>query len=791
MKDVIDKKQQPFLYVIENIDKVNIDDVLKPTFKEVLKLLQNYFEKNNLLDVKDYSKFFDDFLIGEGKSAIQFIPSSTTKRHNNYNVNTKNIEIIDWSNEFGTSYEMNQNSIHNMLHEFIHFLVHRQPMNDKKINDYKLAFLNEGFTENLTEEIMGIQRNDTYKDNIDVVDLIKSLNGKKESYKMFLQGYDLNQKILNNNEGYINDVTYLHVFANNPELINTPISNSEKKSLIYKYRLKVQRDLIESFPVEQCRNIHEFIQIVKNLSQRQLLDKKFMKSYYDNYKALLLKEYKQKRDIPKDEEQKILGELDKIINTIESFDRYNCEDLCRLTLGDDRNSVEVCIDKNGKILREKQFEKDGQIVDGFYNNYSNEYVYSFSKEINNERITKKLKITPEEFSKLDFTKAKNENKKDMDNLLAFFEKYERESQIENPVVYTHDINQLYDDISKEIISSEDFETSRNEKIEKSNEVLTNGLEGNLKELAEIFGEILVNESVSYNKFADSRVNVEMQLGEKVELPKEIIKRDDNSFIIVYKNENGDKVGIPCKRDELGKLQIKGDDGVIVNSDEIERVEKILSKDEIITFEQMEMQVVKNNIEKTLTNENVNEIIEIKDDKMKKYLNEQNNLSKYNIENEEAKIFMILIEDNDGNNHYEFVAHNNSHEYTKLEGIQQIENNQKSIITEGSRVPNQPTLMQKVDCTFMDKNGNTYYSYHDIAQGLSMAYSEPGKEALDKKVVSEDYGINNLNYNSKVKSLFKAGYNAMGIGYEKVKSIYRQFKTKDKEKEVETENTRED
>ena len=353
---MVDKKQKPFLYVIENIDKVNIDNTLKPTFIEVLKLLQNYFEKNDLLDVKDYGAFFDEFLIGEGKSAIQFVPSSATKRHNNYNQETKNIEIIDWSNEFDTEYKTNNASIHTMLHEFVHFLVHRQPINEKITTDPKLMFLDEGFTENLTEAVTDLSFSiigTGYKDNVDSVDLIKSVIGQKEAYKVFLQGYDLNDKILNNNNEYIMDLTYLHIFDNRPEFINTPLSNSEKHNLICQYRVKAQRDLINSFPIKQCENIDEFIKIVQSLSQRQLLDKEFMDDYYNKYKLNLLNQYKAKRSISQDEEQTILSNMDKLINEIESFDRYNCEDLYRLKLGEDKDSVEICINKKRKYFKKK------------------------------------------------------------------------------------------------------------------------------------------------------------------------------------------------------------------------------------------------------------------------------------------------------------------------------------------------------------------------------------------------------------------------------------------------------
>lgn len=382
------------------------------------------------------------------------------------------------------------------------------------------------------------------------------------------------------------------------------------------------------------------------------------------------------------------------------------------------------------------------------------------------------------------------------------EQYERESQNTDLVKRSYDIQQLADDISTRFAESDDKQTAYLQARGETTEIFSNGLNGTSKELAEIYGEMFAHYSVyedtsatytvyENTMFEESSRRAEKALGTSISMPEEIIKRDDNDYIIVYTDEKGQYVGIPCSRNqESGELEVKNGDGTLISQKEMAQIRERVSNKGKITFDQMEMQVVRHNIEKSIQDGRVTEIVEVTDPKMVQYLNQQNGLNKYSARNDALKVYMISRQDEEGNSHYEFVAHNGSQGYTKLEGLQQVPNKQSSIIIDGARISGQPTPMQRVDCTFVDRDGNSYFAYHQFGQGeMALSYSEQGKENMDKVEVSKDSGLNKMLHNSRVRSLMRAGYNAMGIGYEKVKSMYNKFRGKDKENEVE--NTRED
>ena len=372
------------------------------------------------------------------------------------------------------------------------------------------------------------------------------------------------------------------------------------------------------------------------------------------------------------------------------------------------------------------------------------------------------------------------------------EQYERDNQNVDLVKRPYDIQQLADDISTRFVESDDKQTASLQTRGETTVIFSNGLNGTSKELAEIYGEMFAYYSVYENAmFEESSRMAETALGTSISMPEEIIKRDDNEYIIVYTDEKGQCVGIPCSRNqESGELEVKNGDGTLISQKEMARIREMESNKGKVIYDQMETQVVRHNIEKSIQDGKVTEIVEVTDPKIVQYLNQQNGLNKYSARDDASKVYMISRQDENGNSHYEFVAHNGSRGYTKLEGLQQVPNKQNSIIVEGSRIPGQLTPMQRVDCTFVDKNGNSYYAYHQFGQGeMALSYSEHGKEDMDKAEVSKDSGLNKMLHNSRVRSLMRAGYNAMGIGYEKVKSIYHKFRGKEKENEVE--NTRED
>ncbi|MBO5349851.1 MAG: hypothetical protein J6A89_08565 [Clostridia bacterium] len=370
------------------------------------------------------------------------------------------------------------------------------------------------------------------------------------------------------------------------------------------------------------------------------------------------------------------------------------------------------------------------------------------------------------------------------------EQYEKESGDVDLVQRPYDISQLVDTLSTRVFETNDWEKMVLQINKESTDIFTNNLNGTSKELAEIYGNIFTH-YVAHGEtmFEESSRMVELMLGTSALMPEEIIKRGDNKYVIVYTDEKGEYIGVPCSRNtESGVLEVIGGDGTIISSKKLAGIRERTEDKDKITFDQMEMQVVRHNVEKSLQDGTISEIVEISDTKMLQYLSEQNNLQRYSNLGILPKIYMISRQDKDGNSHYEFVAHNSSQGYTKLEGLQQVPNKQNAIVIDGTRIPGQPTPMQQVDCTFIDRDGNSYFAYHQFGKGMSLSYSEHQREGMDKVEVSKDSGLNRMLHNSRVRDLMRAGYNAMGIGYEKVKSIYSKYRGKQQENLVE--NTRE-
>lgn len=198
---------------------------------------------------------------------------------------------------------------------------------------------------------------------------------------------------------------------------------------------------------------------------------------------------------------------------------------------------------------------------------------------------------------------------------------------------------------------------------------------------------------------------------------------------------------------------------------------------------MEMQVVKRNIEKSMEGKKISEIKEVTDPKLVEYLNSQNNLQQYSFLNTPAKVYMISTQDKDGKASYEFVAHDSRNSYTKLSGIRQVETTRTHITTEEYSV-NGMKYMQSVDCQFVDKNGNSYYVTHpfgNMPMELTVEEAQKKENGISN-VDTQDFGLNRLFHKTRVNELLRAGYNAMSIGIEKVKSVYKKYRGKEQEQE---------
>lgn len=382
-------------------------------------------------------------------------------------------------------------------------------------------------------------------------------------------------------------------------------------------------------------------------------------------------------------------------------------------------------------------------------------------------------------------------KKDIDFSKSFTDKFYEYDNEHAPVRRKDDISELNDSISEQYYNfiynesngreDDEIEKYRKEKVEEQvSSIFTNGLDGTSKELAQVFSELYIDE---IELGIEKNVNPELLGDNPGELSK-VIRTGDNSYALIYENDEGDKVGIKCTRNaQTGKIEIQGRLAEDKSLGGLEEVESRANDGNSITREQMKMQVVKSNIEKSMQGKEISEIKEVTDPKIVEYLNEQNNLDKYSFLNTHTRIFMISTQDKEGNTSYEFVAHDSRNSYMKLSGIKQVEITQSHISTEKYRTDGMK-YMQNVDCQFVDKNGNSYFVTHPFGNmPMELSVQEAQKDEKNvSNVDTQDFGLNRLFHKTRVNELLRAGYNAMSIGIEKVKSVYKKYRGKEQEQE---------
>ncbi len=377
--------------------------------------------------------------------------------------------------------------------------------------------------------------------------------------------------------------------------------------------------------------------------------------------------------------------------------------------------------------------------------------------------------------------------------------YDRNNE---PVKQYYDVRQLHDDIEKEYSSGldddkfkseADMEKYRENVQEHVSSIFTDGLDGTSKELAQVYSEIYVSEMDLGNEPIVSRDMLESSiLGRDGGTLSKVVK-SYNGYVLIYENEEGTEIGIKCARNaQTGKIEVQQDG--ILKDDGLGGLKQMKEQDiddsNSISFEQIEMQVVKNNIQKSMQGKKVGEILQVTDSKIVQYFNKKNNLQQYSILNMPPKVYMISTQDKDGKIKYEFVAHDGAKSYTKLSGIEQVQAKQSHIILDEDRVQGSMIPMQSVDCQFVDRNGNSYYVTHPFGtMPMKLSFEEAQREEKYKTAVdTKDYGLNGLFQKARINELFRAGRNAMGIGYEKVKQIISKYRSKENVKEQDNEKT---
>ncbi len=405
-----------------------------------------------------------------------------------------------------------------------------------------------------------------------------------------------------------------------------------------------------------------------------------------------------------------------------------------------------------------------------------------------DMLNQSIKNLTEEFEKSS-QKFSTRFKKNIDVSKSFTDIFYEYDNEKAPVRYSFDSMELQEGISEEYyrkleeFKDDDEKEKYKENVGKEMEsIFCDGLDGTSKELAQVFSEIFTNEIDLQN---ENLVDREL-LGEDAGVLSEVVK-DDKGYVLIYENDEGNKVGIRCARNEqTGKIEIQERVPEDKSLESLESAERKGKAGNSITRDQMELQVVKRNIENSMEGKSISEIKEVTDPSIVEYLNGQNNLQQYSHLNIPAKIYMISTQDKEGNTRYEFVAHDSKNSYIKLKGMEQVEPTKSHISTEEYSVSGMK-YMQSVECQFRDRNGNSYFVTHpfgSLPMELSVEEAEKTEQEIET-VNTKDYGLNGLLNKTRINELLRAGYNAMSIGIEKVKAVYNKYRGKDQEKENNT------
>ncbi len=357
----------PFLDLLkpENLSKINIDEELIPIFKVVINKINDYFSKNGLLDMKNWKIILEDYLLENNRDKHAIVSEdidnskakSTHCRAGYYDWHLKRI-VVD-------SKHINDQAIYRILcHEFLHFLVTNSRSIDLQVNDIKV--LDEGLTELLTTEIMGVEKR-VYLKEISMAELYCSLKGvSKPSLELFS-----GDKIFENEKASVN---LMHAS-------DSYISSGTELNRVQEF---IINNLLDYHKIDSFDKLLDIVQI---LSKRPVYDynymvecyKKMVDAYLENTGMVVTPFLKQR-----------LIDLCKISD--KAF-LYGKEEVADFVFDD----LHIAFDKYGKIYYD-EYPLDGETKKGqIYR------VFSADHTINSIEVTHRDKVYKADHLEAKFT----------------------------------------------------------------------------------------------------------------------------------------------------------------------------------------------------------------------------------------------------------------------------------------------------------------------------------------------------------------------------------------------------
>ena len=267
------ERDSSFTDLIQKINKMNIDDRLKPAFRDAMNKFQKYFNEKGYTSERDFNAFFEEHIFNEDPDKnLKLIVSDEPSKNNAMGFYRWWKEEIHVDEKFLENREL---TTHILIHEFIHFLTRAEQAKGDIIPN----FMNEGITEKLAREVSGMKEIGSYEPQVRMMDFLNKLRGENYNFRMFMVQGRIDSKLLF--LGSFNSESKL--FQNKFDQQSMGISSAVKDENY----IKAQRSLIFD-TLTTAKDIGTYKRIVEALASRPIRDDEFVNQALERAERYLI-----------------------------------------------------------------------------------------------------------------------------------------------------------------------------------------------------------------------------------------------------------------------------------------------------------------------------------------------------------------------------------------------------------------------------------------------------------------------------------------------------------------------
>ena len=246
----------------DTMKRIDIDEELKPIFKDVIIKIRNYFIKNDLISTKDYDDFFEKFLLDK-KLKIRFGKENELPNHSGgIYIKDENAILMEPNTQKNKVFALD------LCHEFLHFLV-MADSNKLNWSPSQILFINEGYTEYLASQIYDMCPQ-SYIKNVNMIKFLNSFSTIKNApIKAFLKDEFI----------FGDENMWANINRNSINGYSTDRNN---------YR-NIQREIIQNLiDKNNIKSVDQYIHTINILKSRPSYDKEYMKEYLEDLNKIFL-----------------------------------------------------------------------------------------------------------------------------------------------------------------------------------------------------------------------------------------------------------------------------------------------------------------------------------------------------------------------------------------------------------------------------------------------------------------------------------------------------------------------